>query len=145
VVLSFHKAKATVVVHGFATRVRLPHEDLFPIEFLEYRVRASIREYFGGRCPYISEIANIADGDLLKLPGVGPSTIIRKIRLLTQGGIQFFSVMTELSDAELLQEHERQLTRLSELRDEFKRWEGEFKGRLRAIRLELRVRGLSPR
>jgi hypothetical protein len=122
----------------------VPHEDLFPVELLDYRVQASIREHFGGRCPSISEMANILDDDLLKLPGVGASTI-RKIRLLVQGGIQAFSAMTELSDAELLQEHERQLTRLSELRDEFQRREGEFKRRLRAIRLELRVRGLSPK
>jgi hypothetical protein len=143
VVLSLHKAEATVVVHGFVVRVRVPHEDLFPIELVDFRVQASIREHFGGRCPSISEMANIPDDDLLKLPGVGPSTI-RKIRLLIQGGIILLSAMTELSDAELLREHERQLTRLSELRDEFKRREGEFKRRLRAIRLELRVRGLSP-
>jgi hypothetical protein len=132
------------VVHGFALRVRVPQEDLFPIELLEYRVQASIREHFGGRYPSLSEMTNIPDDDLLKLPGVGPSTI-RKIRLLAQGGITFFSAMTELSDAEMLQEYERQLTRLSELRDEFKRREDEFKRRLRAIRLELRVRGLSPK
>ncbi|MBM6582897.1 hypothetical protein ILT44_22075 [Microvirga sp. BT689] len=122
----------------------MPQEDVFPIELLEYRVQASIREHFGGRSPSISEMAKISDDELLKLPGVGPSTI-RKIRLLIQGGVQFFSATTELSDAELLQEHERQLTRLSELRDEFKRREAEFKRRLRAIRLELRVRGLSPK
>jgi hypothetical protein len=144
VVLSLRNAKATVVAYGFVMRVRVPQEDLFPIELLEYRVQASIREHFGGRCPSLSEMANIPDDDLLKLPGVGASTI-RRIRLLIQGGIQAFSSMTELGDAELLQEHEHQLTRLSELRDEFKRREGEFKQRLRAIRLELRVRGLSPK
>jgi hypothetical protein len=144
VVLSRHKAKATVVVYGLAMRVRVPHEDLFPIELLEYRVQASIREHFGGRCPSISEMANIPDDELLKLPGIGATTI-RKIRLLIQGEIQPFSAMTELSDAELLQEHERQLTRLNELRDESNRREGEFRRRLRALRLELRVRGLSPK
>jgi hypothetical protein len=132
------------MVHGFVMRVRVPHEDLFPIELLEYRVQASIREHFGGRCPSISEMADMPDDDLLKLPGVGPSTI-RKIRLRVQGRIRFFSAMTELSDAELLQEHQRQLTRLSELRDEFNQRDAEFKRRLRAIRLELRVRGLSPK
>jgi hypothetical protein len=89
-------------------------------------------------------MTNISDGDLLKFPGIGPSTI-RKIRLLTQGGLKSFSAITGLSDAELLQEHERQLAKLSELRDEFKRRESELKRLLRAIRLELRVRGLSPK
>jgi DNA polymerase/3'-5' exonuclease PolX len=125
-------------------RVQLPSEDLFPIELLEYRVQTSILEHFGGRHPSISEIADIHDDDLLKLPGVGPSTI-RKIRLLTRGEIKSLSAMTRFSDAELLQEHERQLTRLSEFRNEFKRREHEFKRQLRAVRLELRVRGLSPK
>jgi hypothetical protein len=144
VVLLHDKTKATVVVHGFVLRARVPHEDPFPIELLDYRVQVSIREHFGGRCPFISEMASISDDDLLKLPGVGASTI-RKVRLLIQGGSHAFSAMTDLSDAELLQENERQLTKLSELRDEFNRREGEFKRRLRAIRLELRVRGLSPK
>ncbi|MFC1458773.1 hypothetical protein ACETIH_19155 [Microvirga arabica] len=122
----------------------MPHKDLFPIELMGHHVQASIREHFGGRCPSNSEMANIPDNELLKLPGVGALTI-RKIHMLIQGGIRSSSAMTELSDAELLQEHKRQLTRLSELRDEFKRREGEFKRRLRAIRLELRVRGLSPK
>jgi hypothetical protein len=124
-------------------RVRLPHEDLFPIELLDFRVQASILEHFGGRHPSISEIANISDDDLLKLPGVGPSTI-RKIRLLTQGGLKSLSAVAGLSDTELLQEHERQSAKLNELRDEFKWQESEVKRLLRPIRLELRVRGLAP-
>lgn len=122
-------------------RARLPHEDLFPIELLGLRAQVSILDHFGGRHPSMSEMTNIPDADLLRLPGVGPSTI-RKIRSLALGRIKSFSAITSLSDAELLGEHERQLTKLSELRDEFKRREDEFKRRLRAIRLELRVRGL---
>ena len=143
-VLLHDKAKATLVAHGYVMRVRLPHEDLFPVELLEFRVQASILEHFGGRHPSISEMANISDDDLLKLPGVGPSTI-RKIRLLTQDGLKSLSAMTGLSDAELLQEHERQSAKLSELHDEFKQRERELNRLLRAIRLELRVRGLSPK
>jgi hypothetical protein len=144
VVLLHDKTKATVVVHGFVLRARVPHEDLFPIELLEFRAQASILEHFGGRHPSISEMTSISDDDLLKLPGVGPSTI-RKIRLLTQGGLKSLSAMTGLSDAELLQEHERQSAKLSELHDECKQRERELNRLLRAIRLELRVRGLSPK
>lgn len=143
-VLSLRKSETTVVVRGFVMRVRLPHEYLFPIELLEFRVQASILEHFRGRHPSISEMTSISDDDLLKLPGVGPSTI-QKIRLLTQGGLKSLSAMTGLSDAELLQEHERQSAKLSELHDEFEQRERELKRLLRAIRLELRVRGLSPK
>ncbi|MGF9760644.1 hypothetical protein AAII07_36190 [Microvirga sp. 0TCS3.31] len=122
----------------------MPDEDLFPIELLEFRVQASILEHFGGRHPSIAEMANISDDDMLKFPGIGPSTI-RKIRLLAQGGLKSLSAMTGLSDAELLQEHERQSVKLRELRDEFKWRESELNRLLRAIRLELRVRGLSPK
>ncbi|MGF9764985.1 hypothetical protein AAII07_59040 [Microvirga sp. 0TCS3.31] len=143
-VLLHGKAKATLIAHGIVIRVRLRHEDLFPTELLEFRVQVSILEHLGGRHPSMFEMTSISDDDLLKLPGIGPSTI-RKIHLLTQSGLKSLSAMTGLSDAELLQEHERQSAKLRELHNEFKRRERELKRLLRAIRLELRVRGLSPK
>ena len=120
----------------------VPHDDLFPIELLELRAQVSILEHFGGRHPSMSEMTNIPDATLLKLPGIGPSTI-RKIHLIIRGGIASSSATLSLSDDELLSEHHRLLAQFNELRDEFKRREHEFKQRLRAIDLELRVRGLS--
>jgi hypothetical protein len=122
-------------------RAGLPNDDLFPIELLELRAQVSILEHFGGRHPTLSEMANVPDADLLKLSGVGPSTI-RKIHSIIRGGIASSSAMVSLSDDELLSERDRLLAQLNELRDELKRQEHEFKQRLRVIDLELRVRGL---
>jgi hypothetical protein len=120
-------------------RAGLPNDDLFPIELLELRAQVSILEHFGGRHPTLSEMANVPDADLLKLSGVGPSTI-RKIHLIIRGGIASSSAMVGLSDDDLLSERDRLLAQLNELRDGFKRREQELKRQLRAIDLELRVR-----
>jgi hypothetical protein len=115
---------------------------LFPIELLGMRAQQSLLEEFGRRHPSISEVARIADTHLSKLPGFGPSTI-RRVRSITQDGTASSSTIAGLSNDELLSEHDRLVAELSELRGEFKRQEHVLTRRLRALRLELRVRGLS--
>ncbi|QRM34509.1 hypothetical protein [Microvirga sp. VF16] len=83
-------------------------------------------EKFGGRCPSISEVANIPDADLLMLAGIGPSTI-RKIHSITGGGIISSTAMAGLSDDELLSKCDRLLAQLNELRGEFKWREQELR------------------
>jgi hypothetical protein len=120
----------------------LPHDDLFPIELLGRQVQESLLHEFGGRRPSISEVANIPEADLLKLPGIGPSTV-RKVRLLAQNGTASSFSVAGLSDDDLLLEHDRLSAELSDLRDEFNRRERELRAMLSAVRHELRVRGLS--
>lgn len=117
-------------------------DGLFPIELLAPRAQESILEEFGGRRPSISEVASIPDADLLKLSGFGPTTIL-KIRSIIQGGIGSSPAIANLSDEELLSEQDRLLAKLNQLRGEFKQQDQELQWLLRAIRLELRVRGLS--
>lgn len=120
----------------------MPRDDLFPIELLGRQAQESLLAEFGGRHPTISEMATFAEADLLKLPGVGPSTI-RKVQLFTQSGIASSSVIARLSDDELQSERGRLLAKLIDLRDEFIHREHELRGHLTAIRRELRLRGVS--
>jgi hypothetical protein len=119
------------------------HDDLFPIELLRFTAQQSILAEFGGRHPSIAEVASIPDDHLMKLAGFGPSTI-RKVRSIIQSGGSS-SVTAGLSDTELLPEYGSFTHELTNLREEFHRRERDLQGRLRAIRLELRVRGLQPK
>jgi hypothetical protein len=122
----------------------VPHDDLFPIELLRLRAQDSILAEFGGRRPSLSEVAGIPDDHLMTLSGFGVSTI-RKVRSITQSGISSSSELGGSSDAELRMKHDQLSEELTQLCDEFKRREHELQGLLRAIRFELRVRGLSPK
>jgi hypothetical protein len=122
----------------------VPHNDLFPIELLRFTAQQSILAEFGGRHPSIAEVASIPDDHLMKLAGFGPSTI-RKVRSIIQSGGSSSSVIAGLSDSELLSEYGSFTHELTNLREEFHRRERDLQGRLRAIRLELRVRGLQPK
>jgi hypothetical protein len=97
---------------------------------------------FGGRRPSMSEVANIPEAELLKLPGIGLSTV-RKVRLLAQSGITSSFSVAGLSDDNLLLEQARLSAELSDLRNEFNRRERELRAMLSAVRHELRMRGLS--
>ncbi len=120
----------------------MPHDDPFPIELLGRQVQESLLQEFGGRRPSIAEVANIPEADLLKLPGIGLSTV-RKIRVLAQNGITSSFSVAGLSDDNLLLEHDRLSAELSDLRNEFNRRERELRAMLSAVRHELRMRGLS--
>jgi hypothetical protein len=120
----------------------VPRDVLFPVELLGARAQVSILEKFSGRRPSMSEVASIPDAELLKLSGFGPSTI-RQVHSITQGGLASSSAMTGLSDDELLSERDRLLAELTEVRETLKRREQELRRRLRAVTLELRVRGPS--
>jgi hypothetical protein len=91
----------------------------------------------------MAEVASLPEDHLSKLAGFGPATI-QAVRSILQGGTTSSSFTADWSDEELLSEHGRLSAKLKELRDEFKRQERELQQRLRAIRLELRMRGLSP-
>ncbi len=118
--------------------------DLFPVEFLGKNAHESLMREFGGRRPSMAEVASLSEHHLLKLAGFGPSTI-QKVRSILQGGTTAGSLTSDWSDEELLTEHNRLSSELRDLREEFKRQERELQQRLRAIRLELRIRGLSPK
>ncbi len=122
----------------------MPHDDLFPIELLRFRAQQSILAEFGGRRPSLSEVACLSDDHLMKLAGFGPFTI-RKVRSITQGGVNSSSAIAGLGDAELLSEYDAMTHELTKLREDFRGREVEIQGQLRAIRLELRVRGLQPK
>jgi hypothetical protein len=115
---------------------------LFPVEFLGRSAQESLLQEFGGRRPSMAEVASLPEDHLLKLAGFGPSTI-QKVRSILQGGRTSSSSTADWSDEELLSEHGRLSAKLEDLRDEFKRKERELQQQLRAVRLELRIRGLS--
>jgi hypothetical protein len=62
---------------------------------------------------------------------------------ILQDGTTFSSFTADWSYEELLSEHGRVTAKLQVLRDEFKQQELELQQRLRAVRLELRMRGPS--
>jgi hypothetical protein len=115
---------------------------LFPVELLGKSAQESLLQEFGGRRPSFAEVASLPDDHLLKLAGFGPSTI-QKVRSILQGGTTSVSLTADWSEEDLLSERNRLSAKLRDLQDEFKRQEQELKQRLRAIRLELRMRGLS--
>jgi hypothetical protein len=115
---------------------------LFPVELLGKSAQESLLREFGDRRPSISEVASLPEDHLLKLAGFGPSTI-QKVRSILQDGTTSSSFTGDWSDKELLSEHGRLSAKLQDLRDEFKRKERELQQQLRAVRLELRIRGLS--
>jgi hypothetical protein len=90
----------------------------------------------------MTEIASLPEDHLLKLAGFGPSTI-QKVRSILQGGTASSSLTADWSEEGLLSERDRLSAKLRDLQDEFKRQEQELKQQLRAIRLELRMRGHS--
>jgi hypothetical protein len=115
---------------------------LFPVELLGKSAQESLLQEFGGRRPSFAEVASLPDDHLLKLAGFGPSTV-QKVRSTLQGGTTSASLTADWSEEYLLSERNRLSAKLRDLQDEFKRQEQELKQRLRAIRLELRMRGLS--
>jgi hypothetical protein len=112
------------------------------MELLELRAQQSLLREFGGRYPSVVEVASISDAHLMKLPGFGPPTI-RRLRSIIQDMLTSSSTTARLSDAELLSEHGRIVAELVTMRDNFKRCERELKVQLRAVRIEIRVRGLA--
>jgi hypothetical protein len=90
----------------------------------------------------MAEVANLPEDYLLKLAGFGPSTI-QKVRSIIHDGTASSSFSADWSDEKLLSEQVHLSAKLRDLQDEFNRQEQELKQRLRAIRLELRMRGRS--
>ena len=115
---------------------------LFPIELLGKSAQESLFQEFGGHRPSFAEVASLSEDHLLKLTGFGPSTI-QKVRSILQGGTTSSSYTANWSHEELLSEHGRVSAELLDLRDRFKQQERELQLRLRAVRLELRIRGVS--
>jgi hypothetical protein len=115
-------------------------DDTFPIDKLGPRVRDTILAEFGGRCPTIHEMAGFTDRDLLKLPGFGPVTL-RKLRVLVRSLATGADAMAQWSNAKLLSEHHMLLRSLYDLHTDFKQRDDALRGRLDAVRLELRMRG----
>jgi hypothetical protein len=114
----------------------------FPVELLGKSAQENLLNEFGGRRPSMAEVANLREDYLLKLAGFGPSTV-QKVRSILQDGTTSASFTAAWSDEELLSEQVHLSAKLRDLQDEFKREEQELKQRLRAIRLELRMRGRS--
>ncbi|UVF17937.1 hypothetical protein HPT29_015585 [Microvirga terrae] len=97
-------------------------------------------EAFDGRCPSMSELAQLPDLFLLTLPGFGPKTL-RKIRALT------VEIHTSPGSARtgpgrpLRAELDRLRRELGDLRDEFEHRQYDLRRRLDLISTELMVHG----
>ncbi|MBQ0823846.1 hypothetical protein KBI52_27000 [Microvirga sp. HBU67558] len=102
-------------------------------------------EAFDGRCPSMSELAQLPDLFLLTLPGFGPKTL-RKIRALTVE-IHTSEIHTSPGNARngpgrpLRAELDRIRRELGDLRDEFEHRQYDLRRRLDLISTELMVQG----
>ncbi|WP_201833621.1 hypothetical protein [Microvirga zambiensis] len=114
-------------------------DDLFPIKRFSQRVQESILEEFGGRCPSASEVAQVPDPRLLKLPGFGPKTL-RKIRSVTECGNRIAGEAIVQSSTRLQSELEQLGREIGVLQDEFHRRQRELVSRLELISSELVLR-----
>jgi hypothetical protein len=117
----------------------VPLDDPFPIHSFGLRIRESILDEFGGRCPTVQEMAGIPDSLLLKLPGMGPRSL-RKLRSATHGLKMSIDAIERWSSARLLSERNRLLDEIKHHQDEFKRQQSELRRRLDSISVELRLR-----
>lgn len=117
----------------------MPVDDPFPIDSFGLRIRESILDEFGGRCPTVQEVAGTPDSLLLKLPGMGPATL-RKLRSATHGLKLDIEAIERWSNARLLSERNRLLDEIQHYQDEFKRQQRELRRRLDSISVELRLR-----
>jgi hypothetical protein len=117
----------------------VPVDDPFPIDSFGLRIRESILDEFGGRCPTVQEVAGTPDSLLLKLPGMGPTTL-RKLRSATHGLKLDIEAIERWSNARLLSERNRLLDEIRHHQDEFKRQQCELRRRLDSISVELRLR-----
>jgi hypothetical protein len=117
----------------------MPLDDLFPIDSFGLRIRESILDEFGGRCPTVQEVAGIPDSCLLKLPGMGLTTL-RKLRSATHGLKTGIDAIERWSNARLLSERNRLLAEIKHHQDEFKRQQRELRRRLELISIEFRLR-----
>jgi hypothetical protein len=121
---------------------KVPLDDPFPIDRFGSRIRESILDEFGGRCPTLHEVAGIPDSYLLKLPGLGLATL-RKLRSATRGLANGVDAIERWSNARLFSERDRLLRELQHRQDEFKRQHRELRCRLNVISIELRLRRVS--
>ena len=117
----------------------MPLDDPFPIDSFGLRIRESILDEFGGRCPTVQEVAGISDSCLLKLPGMGPTTL-RKLRSATHERRMGIDAIERWSNARLLSERNRLLDEVKHRQDDFKRQQSELRRRLDSISIELRLR-----
>ena len=101
----------------------------FPIAHFNQRVQESILEEFGGRCPSASELAQIPDSRLLKLPGFGPKTL-RRIRSLTQGWSKIPEIAAPRLSTRLHSELDHLEVEIGVLQDEFHRRQMELRCKL---------------
>lgn len=122
----------------------MPSDDPFPVESFGHRVRETILEEFGGRCPSMSEVASIPESYLLQLPGFGRSTV-EKFRCVIQGVQDDADSVAAWSSVRLQSEHHRLLSKLINLQDKLNRQQQELRFQLDEIRAELRLRGLHPK
>jgi len=111
-------------------------DDLFPIKRFSQRVQESILEEFGGRCPSSSELAQVPDPRLLKLPGFGPKTL-RKIRSFTESGNRIAGDAIAQSSTRVQSELEQLGREIGSLQEEFHRRHRELLSRLDLISSEL--------
>jgi len=113
-------------------------DDPFPIHHFSKSVRDSIQAEFLGRCPSIREILNIPDRYWLKVPGIGPATLLKIHRLVRLPGMLDSYSVGEWTDAELLDEYDHLNVQHGQLRREL----DDLRLRLKLIVTELRLRGI---
>lgn len=111
--------------------------DPFPIQNFPNPVRESIKAEFRGRCPSVREVLSLPDHHWLKLPGIGPATLLKMYRAMhLMEGFDGRSV-TQWSDNELQHEY----SFLSSRHGALQRESQALRLKLRLIEKELRLRG----
>jgi hypothetical protein len=115
-----------------------PH-DLLPLTGFRQLAIQSILDEFGGRHPTLTEISSIPDSHLRKLPGFGPTTIL-KIRSLTKDISGNRMCTARYSHDELLKQIHDAITQAIQIRDEFIRHQTEVANIMRGVLNELRLR-----
>jgi hypothetical protein len=115
-----------------------PH-DLLPLRDFRQLARQSILDEFGGRHPTLIEVSSIPDSKLRKLPGFGPSTIL-KIRSLTKDISANRSYTTRYNHDELIKQIHDGINQAIQIHDDFIRHQTELANKMRRILNELRLR-----
>jgi hypothetical protein len=114
-----------------------PH-DLLPLRGFRQLAIQSILDEFGGRHPTLTEISSIPDSHLRKLPGFGPTTIL-KIRSLTKDIIGTRSYTTRYNRDELLKKISDAINQAIQIHDDSIRHQTELANKMRGILNELRL------
>jgi hypothetical protein len=131
-------------LRGFVSEDKVEPHDLLPLRGFRQLARQSLFDEFGGRHPTLIEISSIPDSHLRKLPGFGPSTIL-KIRSLTKGISAIGSNTMRYNHDDLLKQIHEAINQAIQIHDDFIRHQLELTNKMRGILNELRLQDFPQR